>query len=107
MFCNGDYAILGDVFDKSKNKTYELPRSLVVEPRSSIQSLLESVIQIKKKSNASLYKVVQALEKSVTDLKSENSSLKEENEKMKSSLESPTTGYKTFRKLTNAQLKSL
>lgn len=26
---------------------------------------------------------------------------------MKSSLESRTTGYKTFRKLTNAQLKSL
>lgn len=40
-------------------------------------------------------------------MKSKNVSLKEENDKIKSSLESHTTGYKTFRKLTNAQLKSL
>lgn len=36
MFCNGDDAYLGDVFDKSKNKTNELPKSSVVEQRSSI-----------------------------------------------------------------------
>lgn len=52
----------------------------MVELRSSIQSHLEGVTQLEK-NNASLYKIVQALEKSITDLKSENSSLKEENEK--------------------------
>lgn len=36
MFCNGDDAYLGDVFDTSKNKTNELPKSSVVELRSSI-----------------------------------------------------------------------
>lgn len=106
MFCNGNDAYSGDVFDKSKNKTNKLPKSSVVELRSTIQSLLGRVTQLEK-NNASQYKLVQALEKSVTDLKLKNSSLKEENEKLKSSFKSHTTGYKTFCNLTNAQVKSL
>lgn len=79
MFCKGNDAFQGDVFDKSKNKANELLNSSVVELRSSIQLLLERDTQLEK--NASQYKLVKALEKSVTDSKSKNSSLKEENDK--------------------------
>lgn len=63
MFCNDDDAYIGDVFDKSKN-IKKLPKSSVVELRSSIQSLLERVTQ-QEKNNAIQYKKVQGLEKSV------------------------------------------
>lgn len=79
MFCNGDDAFQGDVFDKFKNKVTNY--SKVQWSNYGHQFNHFSRERESARKNASQYKLVKALEKSVTDLLSKNSSLKEENDK--------------------------
>lgn len=69
----------------SINPRLKLPKTLVVELRSSIQSLLQKVTQLEKN----------------------NASHVQDSSKLKSSFKSHATGYEKFHKLTNTRLKSL
>jgi hypothetical protein len=83
IFCNGDDTYLSEVFDKSKTKPTDIPKSSVIEPRSSIQALLERVSE-PEKTGSTQAKTIENLQKMVTHLKSENSTTKMQNEKLKS-----------------------